>query len=113
MARRRGLVGTVRLSITAAAALLVPAAAVPMSPEVRSLVGYDDDVTDARTDLRLTAGTGIRLAGLIRLDRFHGLAVRLERGSTVRVVMRVRRHRGRAYRHDMDTGGTPRWGSVR
>lgn len=49
-------------------ALLVPTATVPVSPEVRGIVGHDNEMSNADFDGSVTAGTRITLACLIRLD---------------------------------------------
>ena len=45
----------------------MPAAAVPVSAEVRRVLGNDDHVTRAFRDSGLASGTDVVLAGLVRL----------------------------------------------
>ena len=52
-------------------ALLVPAPAVPVPPEVRCLLRNDDKVSHADVDDAVTARAHVTLACLIRLDRMH------------------------------------------
>jgi hypothetical protein len=60
-----------------ATALLVPATAVPMAPEVRCLFRNDDKVSHANLDDAVTTRAHVALACLIRLDGVHHVLTEL------------------------------------
>jgi hypothetical protein len=57
--------------MTETAALLVPAPAVPVPPEVRCVLRNDDKVPHADVDDAVTTRAHVCLTCLIRLDRMH------------------------------------------
>lgn len=61
--------------VTESASLLVPAAAVPVAPEVWRLLGYDHEVSDADIDDAAATRAFVGLARLVRLDGVHRFAV--------------------------------------
>ncbi len=56
-------------------AFLEPASTVPMSTQIRRLLGDDDDVANSGVDDRFTTRADVRLARLIRLNRMHHLVL--------------------------------------
>jgi len=65
----RGSSELLRSVVSESAGFLVPAPAVPVSPEVGGFLGNDDYMPDAGFDSARTSGTDIGLDGLVRLYR--------------------------------------------
>jgi hypothetical protein len=59
------------------AALLVPTATVPVSPEVGGVVRHDNEMSNANLDDSITTRTRVALACLIRLNRVHRMLFEL------------------------------------
>ena len=55
--------------------LLVPTATVPMAPQIRCILRYDDQMSNAHIDHTVASGANVTLAGLIGLDWMHEVLV--------------------------------------
>lgn len=55
--------------------LLVPTATVPMAPQIRCILWYDDQMSNAHIDHTVASGTNVTLACLIGLDGMHEVLV--------------------------------------
>jgi len=73
--------------VSQSAPLLVPASPVPVAPEVRCVLRYNDEMTDSDIDRCATARTGVHLACLIGLNRVH--EVFIEPTEHLPLIMRV------------------------
>ncbi len=83
--------------------LLVPAATMPVTPEIWRVLRYNDKMPDTNLDDTVTTGTHVRLACLIRLDGVHGVVVEL-----VQKTSKVARGVLGRWRHDKEgRTGTP------
>ncbi len=56
-------------------AFLVPTPAMPVAPQIRRILWYDDQMANSDIHDAVTARAGIRLASLIRLDGVHDVVV--------------------------------------
>jgi hypothetical protein len=77
--------------------LLVPAATMPVTPEIWRVLRYNDKMPDTNLDDTVTTGTHVRLACLIRLDGVHGVVVEL-----VQKTSKVARGVLGRWRHDKE-----------
>jgi hypothetical protein len=67
-----------------APALLVPTATVPVAPEIRCLLGYNNEMSHTDLDCVVTTRAHVYLARLIRLDGVHSILVeRVQKVSRV------------------------------
>jgi hypothetical protein len=61
--------------VSKAPALLVPTPSVPMTPQIRGIIGDNNKMSDTYLDEVLTTGAHIALACLVRLDRMHHVPI--------------------------------------
>ena len=61
--------------VSKAPTLLVPATPVPMTPEIRGIVGNHNKVSNTYLDEALTTGAHVALVCLVGLDRMHHVAI--------------------------------------
>jgi len=80
--------------VAEAAPFLVPTSPVPVPSQIRSILGNDDEMSDAGCDGARTSRAHVRLFRLVRLDRVHDLVIEAGEivGETLRRGVLGRRH---------------------
>lgn len=98
------------------APLLVPATAVPVSPEIGGVLRYDNEMPNADLDHAVTAGAHVPLACLIRLDGMHDRLIEFAKEpSRAMCELASRRCHGRKGRQESTeplSGRTSRYGTL-